>query len=279
MKKIVIAVLAITFGLFSASEISAHHAMEYIEMDSYSTAKASEFVFHLHYDYMVDDKNDPYADHWELTPGISYGIMDRLMFDFHCHFAKFGKSNLGEDYVEEHPSDPIVDSEAGMSPFIEALAFTLQFRVTDENQLPVDIAIAPFYEIPTKRAEEYLGSEPVYGGALILGRNFGMHNNITANFMYEREGSENSWGWALGTKFTLSLVDEHAPAFGVEIIGDFDGHLGIMPGLYVSINQNTVLKSGVFIGMSQYRNKEDDPDFMEDKEEDLRANITIMTRW
>ena len=57
----------------------AHHAMEYIEMESYTTAKRGEYVFHLHYDYMVDDEDDADLDHWELTPGLSYGLLDRLM--------------------------------------------------------------------------------------------------------------------------------------------------------------------------------------------------------
>ncbi len=64
-----------------AWSVFAHHAMEYIEVESYITAKQGERVFHLHYDYMVDDSDNPGLDHWEFTPGISYGIVDRLMRD------------------------------------------------------------------------------------------------------------------------------------------------------------------------------------------------------
>lgn len=275
--------MQITFFLIMSLQISntanAHHAMEFIEMESYSTTKAHEFVFHWHFDYMTDDRNDVQADHWEMTPGLSYGLLDRLMIDAHCHYAKFGNTHIDEEYAQNNPEDPVIKSGAGMPAFVEAAAFALQFRVTDYGQLPIDIAVSPFYEIPTNRAKKYLGSEQVYGGSLILGRNFGLHNNITANFSWEREGDENSWGWGLGIKFTLSMLDEHAPAFGVEVLGDYKGHTGIMPGIYAGINQNTVFKAGIFIGLSQYSGKKNDEDFMEDREEDFRTNITIMTRW
>lgn len=74
----------------------AHHAMEYIEMESYTTARRGESVLHLHYDYMVDDahwaigaktpvSSDPHgiaagievmgsfdepADNWSVLPGV-----------------------------------------------------------------------------------------------------------------------------------------------------------------------------------------------------------------
>ena len=267
----------LTLIIFLLMPAFSHHAMEFIEMESYSTARSGEFVFHCHYDYMVDDKNETQADHYEITPGLSYGIFDRLMIDIHTHFAKFGQSHLDND----NPTDLAeyqAQSPDGPPPFIEAAAVALQFRVTEHDQLPIDIAVSPFFELPAGRAKNLLNSEDVIGGFLIISRNFGLHNNITANFSYERDGDENVYGWAAGAKFVLSTIDEHAPAIGIEVIGDYDGHFGIMPGIYANILQNTVFKAGIFIGLSQYRRKADQ-DFQEEKEEDLRANVTIMTRW
>ncbi len=278
MKKVINTILCIiAYFALCAGSAFAHHAMEYIEMESYSTAKKGEFVFHWHYDYMVDDKNGPQADHYEITPGLSYGILNRLMIDIHGHFAKFGQSHLDNDdpaklaeYQNKYPNGP--------SPFIEAGAIALQYRVTDMDQAPVNIAVSPFFELPTNRAKDLLNSQMVFGGSVIIEKNFGLHNNITANFSYERDGDEDVYGWALGTKFTLSTMDEHAPAFGLELFGDYEGRLGIMPGIYASVLQNTIFKAGIFIGLSQHM-KKDDSDFQEEREEDLRTNVTIMTKW
>ncbi len=76
------AMLILLFLFFLKSPLLSHHAMEFIELESYNTASKGEVVFHLHFDYMVDDKNNPDLDHWEYTPGFSYGITNRLMFRF-----------------------------------------------------------------------------------------------------------------------------------------------------------------------------------------------------
>jgi hypothetical protein len=102
--------------------------MEYVELESYSTARRGEFVFHLHYDYMVDDKDNPKLDHWEFTPGLSYGITDRLMIDFHTHFAKFGAEHVVED--KRNLYEPL-----GPSPFMEAGALSLQYRLINRRMV------------------------------------------------------------------------------------------------------------------------------------------------
>ena len=51
-----------------------------------------------------------------------------------------------------------------------------------------------------------------------------------------------------------------------------------MPGLYAAIMQDTIFKTGILIGLSQYM-KKDDADFQEGKEEDIRFNFTLMKRW
>lgn len=239
-------------------QVSAHHAMEYIEMESYSTARRGEFIFHLHYDYMVEDRNDPSTDHWEFTPGLSWGIRDRLMVDVHTHFAKFGKGLLIPD--EQAGYEP-----AGPSPFMEALALALQYRLTES--MPLDIAVAAVYEIPFERSEELLDGQQVVEGILILGRDFGEHRNVCLNLTFGKDGEEDVKGWALGAKTPLS-EDPHGIAAGVEIIGsfdDFEESWSVLPGVYFPVgDDNLVFKSGLEFGKGM---------------ESMRLDATLMIRF
>jgi hypothetical protein len=235
--------------------------MEYIEMESYSTAKEGECVFHLHYDLMVDDKDNPNLDHWELTPGLSYGIADRLMFDIHTHFAKFGVDHV----VEEQRS---LFEPNGPSPFMEAAAGTLQYRVTQDWLLNVAIAVG--MEVPFSRAEDLLGSEDnVYCGMLILGKDFEGHRNITVNLGYEVEGDDDDFHWAIGAKTPLT-ADEHGIAAGIEFMGSFEDtsdNWSVLPGLYMPLGApNITLKTGLEFGK-------------EDAADTTRANVTLMYRF
>lgn len=252
---------AVTILCAGTGTSMAHHAMEYIEMESYSTAKKYESVFHLHYDYMVDDKNNEKLDHWELTPGLSYGITDRMMLDIHTHFASFGADHIVEERrAEFEPNGP--------SPFMEAVAGSLQHRVIQD--WIIDIAVAGTIEIPFGRAEDLLGSEDnVYAGMLILGKDFEEHRNITLNLGYETEGDEDDYSWALGAKTPISN-DQHGIAAGIELMGSFEDtseNWSILPGVYMPLGaQNIILKTGLAFG------KEDDADT-------TRANVTMMYRF
>lgn len=258
MKKIVVAGIA---GSLMAGTAFAHHAMEYVEMESYTTAKRGERVLHLHYDYMVDDRDNPDLDHWEFTPGISYGITGRLMLDLHTHFAGFGI-----DHIVDEERDNFEPN--GPSPFMEAAAGSLQYRVIEDWL--IDIAVVGTIEVPFGRAETLLGSEDnVYAGMLILGRDFGEHSNITLNLGYEEEGDENDTSWALGVKTPIS-DDPHGIAAGIEVMGSFEDtadNWSILPGVYMPLGaENIVLKSGLEFG------KADGADAM-------RANATLMYRF
>lgn len=256
--------LIILLVLFLGKYSFAHHAMEYIGMDSYSTPKQGEFVFHLHYDYMVEDKNEPGLDHWEFTPGISYGILDRLMFDFHTHFAKFGPGHLIVDITEPAYAQY---AQNGPSPFMEAFALCLQARITETKQLPVDIAVVFTYEQPFKRSEELLGGQKVYEGTLILSRDFGEHSNICFNFNFGQDGDETIKSFALGIKTPIS-ADVHGIAAGVEFsVGDYeklDESWSILPGIYAPLAENIIFKTGLEFGKDANR---------------MRANTTLMYRF
>lgn len=263
MKRVAILGLEVLILTSFACTVFAHHAMEYIEMESYTTAKRGECTFHVHYDYMVDDVDNPKADHWEFTPGLSYGITDRLMFDVHTHFAKFGEDHIVEEEQENYLS-------TGSSPFMEAAAATLQYRVTEGS--PVEIAISGTIEVPFDRADDLLGSEDnVYAGKLILSRDFGEHGNICVNLTYEKEGDEDGTGWALGIKAPIS-ADPHGIAAGIEVMSDFEGEVwSVLPGVYAPLGDGIVFKTGLEFG------QEEDGDG--NTADTLRTSVSLMYKF
>jgi len=260
MKRAVI--IGIT-GLSVAVNALAHHAMEYIEIESYTTAAKGEGVFHIHYDYMVDDKDNSDLDHWEITPGISYGITGRLMLDVHTHFAKFGIDHIVEDKIEDYEPN-------GPSPFMEAIAGSLQYRLT-EGWI-VDVGVVGTIEFPLSRAEDLLGSEDnVYAGTLILSNDFASHGNVCVNITQEFEGSEHETAWSAGVKSPIS-ADPHGIAAGVEVMGDFEGdRWSILPGVYAPLgDEGTILKTGLEFG------QEKDDSGTADT---MRASVSLMYRF
>lgn len=220
----------------------AHHALEYIETESYTTPRKGEKVVYLRYDYSVEDKNDPTLDRWEITPGFVIGITDRLMFDIHTHYAKFGTGHLVEEEQEPFAHrDP--------SPFFEAVAISLQYRVTEGKWL--DVAVAGRVELPYGRARDWLDSEEVYEGALILSKSFAEHSVVTLNLIYGVEGSDDHQEFALGVKTPLS-ANPHGISGGIEFLGDFDDFSdswSVLPGVYIPVSgPETILKAGYEIG-------------------------------
>ncbi len=230
--------LLTSFAL-AAAPAYAHHAMEYLETESTTTAAQGESLVYLRYDYRVDDKNNPSRDRWEITPGLAHGITDRLLADVHVHLAKFGDGHLEDDRQGEFGAD-------GPSPFLEAAAFTLVYRVTDGAWL--DVGVAGTLEVPFSRAKDLLGSKEVVAGTLILSRELPGHRNITANLTYEHEGSEGAWEYALAFKTPIS-ADPHGIAAGIELLGDLediDRSWSVLPGVYIPIGSpQTILKAGV----------------------------------
>jgi len=210
--------------------------MEFIELESHTTAPQGAFVFHLHHDYMVDDRDQPNLDHWELTPGLSYGITNRLMVDMHGHFAKFGNDHvLATHRIDYFPMGP--------SPFIEAFAFALQYQLT--QNFPVDVGISLSYEEPMHRSVELLDGQRVLAATLILNRSFSDHRNLLLNLTSEMDGDELGYAWGLGLRSPLT-PDAHGISAGVELLGDFEGDVSILPGIYFPLGmQDIVFKTGL----------------------------------
>ncbi len=241
--------------LITIGSLQAHHAMEFISLESYNTAPQGAFVFHLHHDYMIDDRDQPTLDHWELTPGLSYGLTDRLMVDVHGHFAKFGVGHLITPHVEFY-------QQIGPSPFMEAIAFALQYRITEKAPLEIGITLA--YEEPFSRSVELIGGQRVFAAALIVNKAFKGHRNLLVNFYGELEGQEVAYGWGIGFRSPLT-PDAHGVAAGVELLGDLNGDYSILPGIYFPLGmQDIVFKTGLEFAPNQGA---------------TRSNITLMYRF
>ncbi len=253
-----LAALCILAAVSLTLTVRAHHAMEFIETESYATSRQGEFLFHLHYDYMTEDKNDNALTHWEITPGLAYGITDRLMIDAHVHYAKFGQGLVVESRQAEFSSD-------GPPAFLEAAAFTLQYRLTEGRWL--DVAVAGTVEVPFSRAEELLDAGYVYEGTLILAHTFENHVNTTLNLTYGEDDGEGFSEFALGIKTPLG-ADPHGIAAGLEWLGDLEDiadSWSLLPGIYLPLGSpQTVMKTGIEIAKDMER---------------TRANVTVMHRF
>ncbi|MEN3044616.1 MAG: hypothetical protein ABDH37_05305 [Candidatus Hydrothermales bacterium] len=230
--------------LLVAITMYAHHSKEYIALESYSTCAKNEKIFHLIYDYYVENKDNPDFDHWELTPGFSYGITDHIMFGAHTHFAKFGKA--------------FTLNESELSPLIEAANFAIQIRLKSLGFL--NLAFLFSYEIPSDRSRKYLDGKEVIEGKIILSKNFLTHSNISVNFSFAKEGNEFIKEWALGIKNPLS-ADPHGIAGGIEILGDYNNAFFLLPAIYFPI-ERSIIKTGIGFGNQ--------------KTTYLRANISLM---
>ncbi len=241
--------LLITTGLYG------HHAMEFIELESYNIAPQGAFVFHLHHDYMVDDREQPNLDHWELTQGLSYGVTNGLMIDVHAHFAKFGVGHLIEPQTALY-------QPTGPSPFMEAIAFAMQYQITHNS--PLEIAVTLTFEQPFDRSVELLDGQQGLAAALIINKPISGHRNLLLNLHTELDGDELGYGWGLGFRIPLT-PDAHGIATGIELLGDFAGEYSILPGIYFPLGmQDIVFKTGLEFAPNQGA---------------TRSNITLMYRF
>lgn len=228
--------------MISATGAFAHHAFEFIAVESAEVNARGEKTFYVQYDYMAPDKNDPTLDRWEITPGMAVGITDRLMLDVHTHYAQFGRGHLVDDAQEQFSTDD-------PSPFLEAVTFNLVYRLT--QNWPVNFAVSAGIELPFSRARDLLDAEEVYECNLIASFDFARHSNITLNLLSETEGSETDFEYALGIRTPLS-ADAHGVAAGIELLGDFDdfeNSWSVLPGIYIPFGDpSTVFKTGFEMG-------------------------------
>ncbi|MCK5599956.1 hypothetical protein KAI78_10055 [bacterium] len=228
--------------LLTANLAYGHGSLEFIDLYGAEAGAKGEFSFHVQYDYMVEDKADPTQDHWEFTPGISWGIIEGLTFDIHTHFAKFGSSLLL--FQHQAAYEPM-----GPSPFFEALAVSLQYTLPLD--LAFDTAFVVVYEYPYGRSQTLLGGGVVIEGILSLGYDFGTHSNITINVKYGVDDGDSFSEWGLGFKMPLT-ADGHGISAGIEFMGDFEdinNSWSVLPGIYLPLgDEYTIFKTGLQMG-------------------------------
>ena len=246
-----LATLGAFIGLGLPQIAQAHHAMEYILLDGYNTAYQGQALFHLHFDYFVSDVRVSDAVHWEITPGFSYGLTDRVLLDLHAHFSSFGPA-LTVDHTP-HP------------PFIEALAGSFQVRFGEEGRFPLDPAVVVSFETPSPRAQQLLGSQPGIWGTLVLARSFGPHRGVVLNLTAGGEGESFTWEWGAGFRTPLS-PDPHGPGVSVESKGSLGHSPLFLVGVHLPLSGATFLKTGFLWGG-------------EAAEEALGFHISLFTVW
>lgn len=241
MNKKLLSAAVIAAGTLYLPQASAHHALEYIDVSGYSVAQKGQFLFYALYDNMVEDPDAPELNHWEFTPGFSYGITDWLMVDTHMHYAKFGAGYLSEDGAARSSE---LAQTLGPSPFLEAGTVALQAALPSFGWLNVGVEAA--VEFPFKGARRYLGAEDnVYEVGLILDHEFGEHQRITANIVHWEEGDEDGDDWRLGIRTPLTPNAEGIAA-GIEFQGTFDESAWtVLPGVYAPLARNIIAKTGI----------------------------------
>lgn len=232
------------------SPAHAHHALEFIDVTSYTLAEKGQFVFYLFYDHKSIDADDPGFERWEFTPGLSYGVTDWLMVDAHTHYAKFGANYVEEDYLEGLPADARARTEIqGASPMLEAVTVGAQVAVPRFNNF-VDVGFLVAAEFPFRQARRVLGADkPVYEAELILHREFGGHRIIAANLInvmeHDGERYEHEQEWRLGFRSPLTPNPDGIAA-GLELEGNFsDSDWFFMPAVYAPIMGNAIFKTGL----------------------------------
>jgi hypothetical protein len=246
-----LAVAVITAGGFYLPQVSAHHALEYIDTSSYTLTAKGEGIAYLLYDHQSRDPNDPGSERWEFTPGISYGVTDWLMVDAHTHYAKFGRNFLERDeFIEGLDDDHQARINAtGAAPMLEAAAIGAQVALPRFTDL-FDVGLAASVEIPFSAAKRWLGADKLgYEFELILHREIAEHVMITANIInvmeHDGDSYEHEQEWRLGFRFPITPNPDGIAA-GVEWEGSFeDSGWNVMPGIYTPITNNAIAKMGL----------------------------------
>ncbi len=216
----------------------AHHALEFIDVESYSVAPHLGFIFYTRYDYRVDDKNDPSLDHWEITPGISCGLFNFLMLDAHTHLARFGPGH-------------VVDGTE-LPPFFEAFSVSALAQITRPRQFFLDLAFYLSYENPFERSRNYLDGKYGIEGMLVAEHTFANHAKITVNAGYSHEfDGETDYPYAIGIKTPLT-EDEHGISAGLEIFGSFKStEIETLAGVYMPFLESILMKVGLGISFEE----------------------------
>ena len=228
-----IIILVLSFCIFSR-EAAAHHAKDYIVVESYDTTYEEQVYVLNEFDFFKPDTDHGSKDNWEYTPTVLYGITDRLMYNFHFHVKRV----------------------TGRDPFFEAFTMGLQYRLLERHELPVDIAFSLDYEYPTPRSEDVLDGKDIMTLTGIFSKNFRHGINVTLNLFGEREivlGEHSEIGWRVGAKGPVIPPLRRRLEAGLEFEGIFDKdpRTEVIPGVYTHVFDGNVIKAGIGFGLTE----------------------------
>ena len=232
-------------------------------------AFASKSIFTaLDFNYSVHDQGSDKSDRWEFQPSLGYAFTDWMMLSFGCIFGKYGKHYLTRSKKAGSNESP--------SLMIDSVAFDLVFGMPEQQDVPIELGLDLFYRAPTERSEDFIGRNHYFGFTLIVGESFGKGHNATINFTYARDGEVDRTEWGTAVLFQLGQSGIAVFKIGLEFWGDFSAHSGILPGVYAIINQSLSIKTGVFVGLSQYT---DDHKHDGNKEDDYSITLSMVKMW
>ncbi len=214
----------------------AHHAKEWLIIESYEVTHKGEVVNITSFDYFDPDTENSADNEWEFTPTFLYGITDHLMLDLHFHLL---------DVI-------------GVGPFIEAGTVGLQYKLLERGELPIDLGFSMGYEYPTGKSEDVLDGTDLLTFTSIISRKINRWLDITTNLSYEREmhlGDSSEVNWKFGVKGPFIPPIRRRFEGGLEFQGNFDlgadPRVEVVPGVYWHIKGDTVLKAGIGAGLTE----------------------------
>ncbi len=226
--------MILTASIFLSTVVYAHHAKEFIVIESYDQALKNSAILLNQWDDAFVDRHDSAEDEWEYTPTLLYGITDRIQFDLHGHLKKVH----------------------GTGAFVEAGTAGFQFQLTKPEERFVNVGFSIEYELPTNRSRHTIdGSDTLYE-TLIISKEFPRETKVVANFGAEQHlawGGKPEWIYGVGIKTRpfKRLDFLHA---GIEWTGTFDGltpEASLIPGIYLGLPFDFILKAGLQIGMTE----------------------------
>jgi hypothetical protein len=253
---------------FFPATASAFLSEEYLRMRNGPGYDANNIFSLLSFRYTTRDQGNEKYDSWELRPGLGYAFTEWAYIQMECVLGKYGQKYLNSSKKEKYPS--------GTSMMLDSVIFDVIFGVANSDKVPVGLGIDFFYRCPTERSADMIGREHSGGFALIISESYGAGHNSSINLSYERNGDKDIFQWAVGSAFQVAKSGMAAFKIGLEFIGDYTGHSAMIPGVYAIIDKSFSVKTGVFIGLSQYT---EDHDHDGNKEDDLSFDFAIVKKW
>jgi len=205
-----------------------------VTVASFDQAPKRSFVITNTFDYKFVDRHDSSKNEWRYTPGIEYGLTDRLLL------------SLAGRLKDIH----------GTRPYIDFGRVGLKTQLTPRKKFPVDIGFQMTYELPTDRSRKATGASDELVETLILSRNFDWRDlTLAANFIakqFPAYGGEAEW------EYQFNIRGHVVPRWtwietGLELTGDFDREkpdLQLIPSFYIFLPRETTLIAGLAVGLT-----------------------------